>query len=340
MVDWNTLLIGSALLLLLVLLLWPERGLYFRWRSRRRLDSRETMEDTLMHLHQRQHEQRRASTESLAHTLSISTPNALTLIGRMEAKGLLTANAEGLRLTQEGLRWALQVVRAHRLFERYLADETALPIQEIHQHAHRLEHRVSPQELDKLEADLGYPALDPHGDPIPTADGVLQALDGQPLVEWPANQPAQIVHVEDEPPEVLAQILAEGLTPGTIITPVESTPSRIVLVANEAEHVLARVVAANISVRAAPMPAPAPTRERLTGLKVGERARVLGLDHACQGLTRRRFLDLGITPGVLIEPVMQSTFGEPTAYRVRDTMIALRREQSDMILIRKNGEQI
>jgi DtxR family Mn-dependent transcriptional regulator len=66
---------------------------------------------------------------------------------------------------------------------------------------------------------------------------------------------------------------------------------------------------------------------------------VLALDNTCQGLTRRRFLDLGITPGVLIEPVMQSAFGEPTAYRVRDTLIALRREQSDLILIERNGDR-
>jgi DtxR family Mn-dependent transcriptional regulator len=340
MVEWNTLLIGSALLLLFAFLLWPERGLFFRWRNRRRLDSRETLEDALMHLHQRQHERRTASTESLAHTLSISTQNALKLISRMEAKGLLAASPDGLLLTHEGRRWALQVVRAHRLFERYLADETALPMQELHQHAHRLEHRLSPQELDKLEADLGYPSIDPHGDPIPSAAGVLQAVDSQPLLEWPANSPAQIVHIEDEPPEVLAQILAEGLTPGTVVTLVESTPARLVLEANETEHVLAPVVAANIAVRQAPRPAPTIPRERLTALRVGEKARVLGLEEACQGLTRRRFLDLGITPGVLIEPVMQSSFGEPTAYRVRDTLIALRREQSDMILIQKNGEQI
>jgi len=337
MPDWNTLLIGSALLLLLALLLWPEHGLYFRWRGRRRLDSRETIEDALMHVHQRQRERRAASTLSLADTLGISARNALALAQDMEAKGLLTVSSDGIRLSSEGHRWALQVVRAHRLFERYLADETSLPLEELHQHAHRLEHKLSPQELDKLEADLGYPTVDPHGDPIPTADGVLPVDDSQSLLEWLPGTPAQIVHIEDEPPQVFAQILAEGLTLGTVVTVVESTPTRIVFEANDGEHVLAPVVADNISVREAPETAPAPSFERLTTLKVGQKARVMALDDICQGLTRRRFLDLGITPGVLIEPVMQSAFGEPTAYRVRDTLIALRQEQSDMILIDKNG---
>ncbi len=337
MVDWTTLLIGSVLLLLSALLLWPEQGLYFRWRGRRRLDSRETIEDTLMHVHQRQRERRPASTQSLADTLGISARNALALAQDMEAKGLLTLSSDGIRLSNEGRRWALQVVRAHRLFERYLADETSLPLEELHQHAHRLEHKLSPQELDKLEADMGYPTFDPHGDPIPTADGMLPADDSQSLLEWPPGTPAQIVHIEDEPPEVFAQILAEGLALGTLVTVIESAPTRIVFEANDGEHVLAPVVAGNISVREMPATAPAPSFERLTTLRVGQKARVMALDDTCQGLTRRRFLDLGVTPGVLIEPVMQSAFGEPTAYRVRDTLIALRQEQSDMILIEKNG---
>ena len=337
MVDWSTLLLGSALLLLFVLLLWPERGLYFRWRSRRRLDGRETLEDALMHVHQRQHEGRAASVESLSGALGISPNSARQLAERVEAKGLWTVSDGHLRLSHSGHRWALQVVRAHRLFERYLADETRVPIAEIHQHAHRLEHRLTPQELDKLEADLGYPAFDPHGDPIPTADGVLEEVESRLLTDWPPGRPAQIVHIEDEPPEVFAQILAQGLAPGMTVVVVDSAPARLVLEAEEAEHVLAPVVAANISVRDAPVAKQARAFERLTQLKVGQQARVLRLDDACQGLTRRRFLDLGITPGVRIEPVLQSAFGEPTAYRVRDTLIALRHEQSDLILIEMNG---
>lgn len=339
MVDWNTLLTGSALLLLFALFLWPEQGLYFRWKGRPRLDSREIVEDALMHMHQLQHERRPASTQSLAGALGISLHNALNLAGQMEAKGLLAVSGDGLRLSKEGHRWALQVVRAHRLFERYLADETWVPMAEIHQHAHRLEHTLSPEEVDKLEADLGYPAFDPHGDPIPTAEGVLEEVESQSLVEWPPDKPALIVHIEDEPAEVFAQILAEGLAPGMVVTVVESTPSRVVLAGDEVEHVLAPIVAANISVREAPQVFPLAPLERLTALKVGQKARVLGLDDSCQGLTRRRFLDLGITPGVLIEPVMQSAFGEPTAYRVRDTLIALRQEQSDLVLIERNGER-
>lgn len=340
MTDWTTLAVGTFLLLLSAALLWPERGLYFRWVGRRRFDSRETIEDALMHLHHRQQEKRLASTESLAGTLNIPLHKALALVQRMEEQDLLTVTGGGLRLSTEGYRWALQVVRAHRLFERYLADETAIPMEEIHQRAHRLEHRVSPAELDKLEADMGYPMFDPHGDPIPSAEGEIPDVDSQPLVDWPLEESAQIIHIEDEPPAAYAQILALGLEPGMIVQIVEATPTRIVLDVDAAERVLAPVVAANISVRQAPEPEPAASVTRLSTLKLGQKRRVLALDDACRGLTRRRFLDLGITPGVMIEPVMQSTFGEPTAYRVRDTIIALRREQSDLILIESTNGRI
>jgi len=331
--DWMPLLVGTAFFLLVGVVAWPERGLYFRWRGRRRLDSRETLEDALMHLYHRHQERKLASTESLAGVLGISIQKALLLVQRMDDQGLLTVSGQGLRLTPEGYRWALQVVRAHRLFERYLADETGVPLEEIHQHAHRLEHQISREELDKLEADLGYPTYDPHGDPIPDATGQVPPLESQSLVDWPPDELAQIVHIEDEPPEVFAQIIALGLKPGMMVKIVEASGTRIVLEVDAQEQVLAPVVAANISVRQAPHTEPAAPALRLTSLEIGQAARVRALDDACRGLTRRRFLDLGITPGVRIEPVMQSSFGEPTAYRVRDTIIALRNEQSDMILI-------
>ncbi|MBI4553177.1 MAG: FeoA domain-containing protein [Candidatus Latescibacteria bacterium] len=331
--------IWIVILVLVLVLLWPDRGLYVRWQRRRRLLSRQAIEDALMHLHQRQHERRLASVESVASMLRIGTNDALGLVQRMEAQGLLTATGDGLRLSPDGYHWALQVVRAHRLFERYLADETEVPMEEIHARAHRLEHTLSVADLDRMDAALGHPAFDPQGDPIPTSTGEIPAMTGCSLVDWETARPAQIVHIEDEPPEVYAQIVAAGLGLGMVVTVVEATSTRLVVEADAVEHVLAPVVAANIWVHEAPQAAPGRPVERLTTLTVGEQGRVTALDPMCQGLTRRRFLDLGITPGVLIEPVMQSAFGEPTAYRVRGALIALRREQSDWIWIEAKGKE-
>lgn len=321
---------------LLATVFWPERGLYARWTRSKRLQSRQAIEDAITHLHQWRYEQRPASVELLAHTLGMNATDILKLVNRMSQQGLIVIQGDGLRLTPDGHRWAVQVIRAHRLFERYLADETSVPMAEIHARADQLEHTVTKAQLDKMDADMGHPAFDPQGDPIPNEAGILQVVESQSLVDWPVDQPAEIVHVEDEPAEVYAQIAAVGFRPGMVVTVVESSALRLVLETESAEHILAPVVAANISVRQASPKRPVPKGTRLTELEDGAKAHMLSLDSACQGLTRRRFLDLGITPGVRIERVMQSAFHEPTAYRVRGTLIALRREQSDMIWIVKD----
>jgi DtxR family Mn-dependent transcriptional regulator len=328
-----------ALVVVLLLLFAPQWGWVSRWRQKRWLRSRAAMEDALMHLHQREHDGRLASVESLAGALGVPTRLATALVQRMEAQGLLHATANGLSLTPEGHRLAIQVVRAHRLFERYLAYETSVSPTEVHDFAHRKEHSLTPQQVEQLDAYMGHPTSDPHGDPIPSASGEMIEVEGRLLVEFPVGQPAQIVHVEDEPPHVYAQIVAEGLRAGMVVRIVERSPTRIVLESDSDEHVLAPVVAANITVREALPEARVAPGERLGSLEPGERAIVLRIDDACQGLTRRRFLDLGITPGAEIEVVMRSAFGDPVAYRVRDTLIALRREQADWIWVRRDGQE-
>ena len=329
---------GIILLIAVGALFLPQYGLYWRFRRRRWLHSRQAIDDALAHLHQFQHDGRQASVESLSNTLGTSTKHTLTLVDRMAQLDLVVMTGQGMRLTAAGHRWALQIVRAHRLFERYLADETSVPREKIHAHAHQLEHTVTEAQVDKMDADMGHPTFDPQGDPIPNAAGDMKEIESRKLVDWPAGEPAQIVHIEDEPPEVYAQIIAEDLHPGMIITIVDMSPVRVVIGTPEAQHVLAPVVAANISVREAPTDTNEPAGVPLTTLEHGEQGRVIGLSPACQGLTRRRFLDLGLTPGARIERVMQSAFSDPTAYSVRNTLIALRREQSDLIRIERPAQ--
>jgi DtxR family Mn-dependent transcriptional regulator len=144
--------------------------------------------------------------------------------------------------------------------------------------------------------------------------------------------PGQIVHIEDEPVEVFAQIVAQGLKPGMPVRVIESSPRRIVFEAGETQHMLAPIAAANISIEAMPQPEPQ-SGQTLTTLRLGEQAQIMALDDTCQGLTRRRFLDLGLTPGATIEVALPNAFNDPMAYRVRGTLIALRREQANQIII-------
>jgi len=116
------------------------------------------------------------------------------VIAKVEAGGLLRSTAKGLVLTEEGDRLAISVIRAHRLWERYLADEAGMSLTRVHAEANRLEHQRSGDRVDRMDAALGYPTSDPHGDPIPTADGQLVDVTGTPLTNWPPGQSARVIH--------------------------------------------------------------------------------------------------------------------------------------------------
>jgi DtxR family Mn-dependent transcriptional regulator len=207
-----------------------------------------------------------------------------------------------------------------------------MPLAEVHAEAERREHDHNPATLDALEAALGYPATDPHGDPIPTATGAFARSDSKPLTAWPQRTPARVVHLEDEPAALFAQIAAIGLQPGHIVQVLEANPQRIVLTDGEATHALAPIVAANIFVTADGKAQP-PNLKRLSALRSGQQARVYALADSLQGYTRRRLLDLGLTPGASVAVELPSLFSDPVAYRVRGTLIALRRDQADQVLI-------
>jgi DtxR family Mn-dependent transcriptional regulator len=324
-----------SIVVLLVIVFIPRYGLlalYKGWRSAR---EREQLEDALKHLLDREQQGRHASPESLAGTLNLPRAKVTRLISDMESQGLLETHGTQLHLTAEGERWAMHVVRAHRLWERYLVDEARMPLSQIHDVAQKREHSLTDAQLDELDAALGYPTLDPHGDPIPTREGKMASVESMPLTAWQAEGPVRIVHIEDEPAIAYEQILAAGLRLGQTIRIIERTPQRVVLSDGETEYRLAPTVAANIGV--APLPETEIARSgavSLADLSHDQRAKIVMLDDAVQGFTRRRFLDLGLTPGTTIYPELGNFFGDPRAYRVRGTLIALRKDQAAQIWVK------
>jgi DtxR family Mn-dependent transcriptional regulator len=303
--------------------------------ARRRI----AIEDALKHMHACEWRDRAASIDSLAGALGISGRRAVRLCQFMEHQGLIRTHHERLWLRPSGRELALEVIRAHRLWERYLRDEARMPMAALHEHADRREHRRDAEHLHRMEAALGFPATDPHGDPIPTRDGRLPAPASRPLTDWPVDTPAVITHLEDEPRPVYLQILAEGLMTGLRIRIIEKTERRIVFTDGEDRHVLAPLIASNVSVIAGvdePMP-PETTVDTvpLTALRHGEEANVAQLDPVLRGYTRRRLLDLGLTAGARVSVAYRSFLGDPVAYRVRGSLVALRRDQAAHVHIRK-----
>lgn len=306
------------------------------WRYVRQRPHRERrrIEDALKHLFDQEYRGRHATLSSLCGVLRLPAAPVLALVARMQSLDLLRARGQEFDLTPDGERLALQVVRAHRLLERYFADEARLPLTKVHAAAEHREHTLSAEDVNRLSAELGHPAFDPHGDPIPTREGIVPPAAGTPLTSWTPETTGRVVHLEDEPPIAFAQILAEGLRIGQVVRLIERTPERIVLTDGEHEFRLAPAVAANVFLAPAPDAAAAAGVITLAELEDHVAADVIGLDIACQGFSRRRLMDMGFTEGTRIRPVLRTFAGDPRAYQVRGTTVAVRRDQASQVLVR------
>jgi len=304
------------------------------WDSR----NRKVTEDALKYIHDCEWHGGSATPISLAKSLQLSTKKTKTLYRRMLNRNLVQLQEGTLVLTEQGEQLAVQMIRAHRLWERFLVDEARMPLADVHAAADRQEHNLGVDEIQALDAALGHPTTDPHGDPIPTAEGKIQRLNSVPLTNWPLGKYATIVHLEDEPVAIFSQIAALGLYPGQRIRIITSDEQRIVFTDDCEQCVLAPIVAANIHVTQSVTVDKAESTERLHTLPLGHQAHVLGLDESLKGYTRRRLLDLGLTAGAAITPEYRSFLGDPVAYRVRGALIALRDDQAMNVMIQVNQE--
>lgn len=334
------LLIGLIVVSFFSLLFWPKGGLIGHLQRVSQLDRRVQREDALKIIHKTERSAEPVTIDSLAQSLNINSANAEDLVKDMIAKELVEMSNRQIQLTTTGQQYALRIIRAHRLWERYLAEETGYEESKWHNLADRYEHQLTPDQIEALSAQLGNPTHDPHGDPIPAADGKFVAHGGLPLTEMPLEESLQIVHMEDEPEAVYAQLVAEGLHPGMQVQISEKSPHRIRFWANGEEHLLAPIVAASISVRSLPEQAQeiACSGRPLHSLKPGQSGTVASLSPRLRGAERRRMMDLGVLPGTVIRAEITSPAGDPTAYRIRGALIALRREQADFICIQPLGE--
>lgn len=322
-----------ALVCLAIVVLAPRFGMIARYRQVREQTRRVRQEDALKFLLKSEANGVTPTIDSVAGALNVSSSSAAQVLADMEDKGLITHESGRLNLRSSGREVALHIVRAHRLWESYLAEQTGVPESQWHAEAEKHEHLLSKEEADALSAQLGHPIVDPHGDVIPEPGGKLEAEPGLSLNAAALNVPMKISHIEDEPGTVYAQLVAQGLHAGMNVTVSDKSPERIRFRADGKEQVLAPFFANSITVR------PLPQSERaelgdyksLTELKEGQVARIVGLSPACRGPERRRLLDLGFVPGTIVTVEFVGPRGNPIAYRVRGAVVALRREQARLI---------
>ncbi len=328
-----------VVLLVVFLLFRPEKGFYWKFAGMLASNEKTLMEDVLKQIYHMEHAGNTGSLLSLKGTLDISEEKLVKVIAGMESKGLIRTDGTKISLRQEGNDYAIKIIRAHRLWEKYLADKTGVDKREWHHLAERAEHKLTKEQVDDLALSLGDPRYDPHGDPIPTSKGDMQYIQHVSLPLFPVDKQGYIVHIEDEPESIYEQIIAKNLQVGAQIKVIEANERRIRFSSVGEEFVLTPIVANNISVAEQRRSGVFRKNTRkLSGLKLGEKSKIAGLSRECRGANRRRLLDLGFVPGTEVETCLSSPLGNPRAYLVKGASIALRKEQADLVLIEMNND--
>lgn len=176
------------------------------------------MEDYLKVAYQIDQEGLPVTNLRLAERLGFSGPSVTNMMKKLDDLKLVVHNPyHGASLTPSGRRIALEVLRHHRLLELYLAEALGYSIDEVHDEAERLEHHVSEVFEQRMEQALGYPTLDPHGDPIPGRDGTLAEIDDVAMLGIQPRVARRVSRVSDRDQEHLAVLAAMGIKPGALV---------------------------------------------------------------------------------------------------------------------------
>ncbi len=158
---------------------------------------------------------RPATTGEIAEALGVSPGTVTSMLKTLSETNLATYTPyEGVQLTSAGERLALRVLRRHRLIELFLVRTLDLSWDEVHEEAEHMEHAVSDLLVDRIDAYLGFPPADPHGDPIPRADGTIAETASRALAACEQGEKIQLVRVLDQSPEFLRYLSSTGLPLG------------------------------------------------------------------------------------------------------------------------------
>ncbi len=171
-----------------------------------------------------------ASTTDLAASLGVTPSTVSANLKKLARDGFISYAPYGsITLTEQGRRIAVGVVRRHRIIESYLVQRLGLRWDQVHAEAERMEHAVSELVLSRMEEALGYPSHDPHGDPIPDADGNIVVAPSRSLPEADEGAELQVVRVSDRSPELLRYLQENGVVVGARVRVGAIMPAAAVL---------------------------------------------------------------------------------------------------------------
>ncbi len=187
----------------------------------------ETVENYLkaIYVAQRESATAEAAMGQVAAAVGVTAGTATSMVKKLVAARLARHQRfGGVRLTERGQRAALDILRRHRLVETFLVDTLGLDWSVVHDEAERLEHAISPLVLDALDRHLGRPSVDPHGDPIPGANGAVEESSALPLADLGVGDRARVVRAMDQRGETLRFLRAAGVRVGADVRVVSVEP--------------------------------------------------------------------------------------------------------------------
>lgn len=211
----------------------------------------QAIEDYLKTIYRLDPERNGVSTNNIANAMNVSSASVTNMVKRLDNMKLATYQSyQGTFLTDAGEKIALEIIRHHRLLELYLTNIMNYSWDEVHEEAEHLEHHISEQFEDKIAELLDNPTHDPHGDPIPSKEGVMPKTNEQSLIHVEENNPMLIVRVKDQEPERLRYLEQEGLLPGATLIVRKKAPFEgpLSLNVNKTEKVIGYNLAKTIQV--------------------------------------------------------------------------------------------
>ena len=209
------------------------------------------IEDYLKTIYLQHEREGAATTTAIAVALEVTPASVTGMIKKLaELKLVRHAPYQGVELTRSGEKIALEIVRHHRLLELFLMEALGYTWDEVHAEADVLEHVISEEFEERMAARLGYPTVDPHGDPIPARDGSFTAPKERALLTMQIGECAQITHLNDTNSEMLRYAATLGLTPNTRLKLIEVDPfgGSLRVKIGKAEKSIGRELAAQIFV--------------------------------------------------------------------------------------------
>jgi DtxR family Mn-dependent transcriptional regulator len=213
-----------------------------------------TMQDYLKAIFIILEQQDRATTSAMAERLNVAPASVTSMLKKLSKLKLITYERyQGVRFTRAGEKSALEIIRHHRLLERYLSEALGVPWERVHEEAEKLEHAISEDLEDRIAEMLDHPAVDPHGSPIPTREGEIRRHNTRRLSTVAAGETVTVLEVDDRSSELLIYLGKLQLYPGAVVrvTAVEPFEGPLVLNVDGRAFSLGRGAAGEIRVTAA-----------------------------------------------------------------------------------------